>query len=150
MRWGRWMGGAALPMSALAALAALAVISAAIFAGCNSTEAKPSCKCDTEFRTFTLAVSDAAGPVDSAQVRVFRVSDGSDITGYAYDPPGPGYVTAFTDDILYDLPAGTARMDVRVAVSKGTEKGEAIMSIAADECRCHISKLSGPDNVVLK
>lgn len=140
MRRKRWRDGLA---------GAAALLGAAAWIGCDSPT-KEACACDTEFRTFSIAVSDADGPVDSAQVRLYRVSDGSDITGYAYDPPGPGYAVAFTDDVVYDFPAGSSRMDVRVAVSKGSEKGEAVMTVAVDECRCHLSKLSGPDNVVLK
>lgn len=113
---------------------------------------KSDCVCDLMAKAYSVHVRDAAGPVDSAQVRIYRVSDGADLTATLGDGDSfrmPGTAVIFTDAITSKIPRGGS-MVVRAKVTKGAESGEALYTVATDDCRCHFEKTAGPDTLVIR
>jgi hypothetical protein len=63
---------------------------------------------------------------------------------------GPALV--FPDSMNGHFPAGAAKMDIRVAASKGGRSGEGSHTVAWDDpdCRCNIGEAAGQDTLVLR
>jgi hypothetical protein len=127
--------------SLLVAMGLLAV------AGCDTDTLPVDCLCTEEFRSFTVTVIDGTGAsVDNMDVAVTRTRD-----GFAF-PPGQdlGFaagVYVILDDGSKDTigPGGEA---VRVVATKDGTSVTGDYVFAADDCLCHIEKLSGPDTLV--
>ena len=122
----------------------------AVWAGCVMEQTQ--CACTEEFRSFGIVVRDADGPVDSARVRIFRVSDDKELSHDTTWLPNPdkGHVVAFSDNNLKDIPANARTMEIRVVATRGAKTGEERMTLGTQECRCHVEKVAGKDTVLIK
>ena len=109
-----------------------------------------TCACTTEFRFFTVEVVDAQGqPATEVEISVTRLSDGQDLT-----PPDemglnqPGVYVILTDNALGEVTeAGTL---VEVVGTRGDTGFRAQFVFNHDDCRCHVSQVSGPGTVQLE
>ncbi len=110
------------------------------------------CACTDDFRSFTIVIRDANGPVDSAQVHVFKIADGKELARDTTHWPGAakGQVIVFSDNNLKDIPAGSKTLEVRVVAAKDGKTGEARMTLGTQDCRCHVEKTAGKDTLLIQ
>ncbi len=109
-----------------------------------------TCACTTEFRFFTVTVVDGQGqPAGDVHIAVTRVTDGFYLT-----PPDdmglnqPGVYVILTDNALADVTEDGTR--VEVVGTRGDTGFRAEFVFRHDECRCHVSQVSGPGTVQLE
>jgi hypothetical protein len=109
---------------------------------------EPCGVCTEELRLSPVTVLDAGGqPVGGLQFSVVRVEDGRDVTpeqAFAWED---GLYIVLTDGELdFVDEEGTA---FRVTASNAQAGVTADFVFNTDACRCHISKVSGPDTIQL-
>lgn len=111
------------------------------------------CVCTTDFRYHQVVVLDELSqPVDSASVRIYRVSDNKEITSADQDKGlrEKGKVVVFSDGYASEFPEGRSRLEIRAVVSKGARTGEERYVFSQDECGCHFEKVSGRDTIGIR
>jgi hypothetical protein len=116
-------------------------------AGCGA-QAPLDCICTDVFVTVSVTVFDSAGaPVTGLSPVITVQRTGAHIVPNAPGLP-PGRYTVITDNDADAIALGGDA--VRFAVASGARTATADFVIGVDgPCRCHISKLSGPLQVVL-
>ncbi len=116
-------------------------------AACDTSNNLGPCACTLEFRFFTVAVVDEAGaPVPDLELVVTRVRDGF-VYGVVQDTAsGSGVYMVFNDNFVDEV--RTSGEQVRVVAAKDGVSVEGAYVFSTDECRCHISKVSGPDTLI--
>ena len=140
----------------------LAVVLLTMFVRAQPSYAqKPSsCMCSANFAMVTLSLVDAKGaPVQDATVRVRRVRTGTvrDVTA---DLPS---IYTIADDMLrdslraegepFEISVRWHRRTQRVTTTIGTRapsKSGSKASASADNCRCHVMRISGVERLVLR
>lgn len=125
----------------------LIIAAGGIAVGCD--DVTEDCACTLEFRSFTLTVLDPDSlPADSVDLRVASTRTGGvfDIRQIDLNLPVGTYVI-FDDSFVQDIPTGGE--PVRVTGSKDNLSFSADFIFDTDVCRCHVSKIAGPDSVVL-
>lgn len=119
--------------------------------GCSMTS--DECVCTTEFRyQEAVVLDDLAQAVDSASVRLYRVSDNKELAApeQLKGLQQKGTVVVFSDGYSGDFPKGSSRMEIRAVVSKGAKTGEEGYVFGQDECGCHFEKISGKDTIIIR
>jgi hypothetical protein len=140
------------PTYVLASGTALLLLGAAwLNQGC--TLASDACACTTEFRSQSAYIVDGqAQPVDSAAIKVFRVSDNKEIgpIDQGLFQSRKGQALIFTDAETDEFPGGKTTMEIRVVATKGTLSGEERYVMGIDGCGCHFEKVSGRDTITVR
>jgi hypothetical protein len=102
-----------------------------------------------QVQEITLLDEDA-NPVDSADVRLIRTSDGKALALPTGGMPAKGRVAIFINGIARDFPGGERELEVLVTAKKGNKSGEQKFLLTTDECRCDFEVASGRDTLILK
>lgn len=125
------------------ALTAVLVASLGFLSACDDA---PPCACTEEFRSYHLSVVDADGsPADEVEVRVVR-----DRTGERLDygsPTGAPGVYLIMDDSFAARLAAEESFEVNGVLGEASFTAQ--FRFGTDPCRCHVSRLAGPDTVSL-
>lgn len=120
-----------------------------IYMSCKNTGASRNCEeaiCTMEFRSLNVQIKDNAGnPVKFDEVFTLRVNTGERIR-YDINTNPDGSYTVLDDSYQKKLSQSTAEFRF-VAIKAGKELVNELYVISAD-C-CHISKVSGKEEVVV-
>ena len=108
------------------------------------------CICSTEFRTYDVIVLDSSGnPIDSLVIRI------TDSFGKEFSSNGSFFNPAYNSEGKYWIMDDSyiQEFSIRPATiflegTKDNKSIEAAFLFNTDECKCHISKLAGPDTVI--
>ena len=114
--------------------------------GCSSTTVE-GCICDSSFRIAVVTVVDTAGtPVVGVAITVTRVSTQENLEFTPADLPDGVYI------ILDDGFVGAVDMEGETFQVQGRKDNAEFMQdyvFGTDVCRCHLTRISGPDSIVL-
>ncbi len=114
--------------------------------GCSSTTVE-GCICDSGFRIAVVTIVDTEGtPVVGVALTVTRVSTQENLEFTPTDLPAGVYV------ILDDGFVGAVDMEGEVCRIEGRKDSAAFMQdyvVGTDVCRCHLTRISGPDSIVM-
>ncbi|MCH7491102.1 MAG: hypothetical protein IID05_10460 [Gemmatimonadetes bacterium] len=114
--------------------------------GCSSTTVE-GCVCDSSFRIAVVTVVDTDGtPVVGVAITVTRVSTEENIEFTPADLPDGVYI------ILDDGFVDAVDMDGEVFRVVGRKDNAGFMQdyvFGTDVCRCHLTRISGPDSIVM-
>lgn len=137
----------------ITALGTAAILAGMAWISQGCSIASDECVCSTEFRYQEAVVLDELSqPVDSASVRLYRVSDNLELKtpdqheGFRQK----GRVVIFSDGYAREFPAGKSQLEIRAVVSKGARTGEERYVFSQDECGCHFEKVSGRDTIIIR
>jgi hypothetical protein len=128
-------------------------ITVILFWSCNKPE-EINCEnliCTQEFRMVTVKFIDANGnPLEVKDFKSVNLRTNEDLTSSNYVDPvnAKGYYAVVTDANTKDL--STKGDHIRVSAKhpfNGTIK-EADFVVSGGECACHISKISGPEEII--
>lgn len=115
---------------------------------CSRSPFDGDCVCTTEFRQITLVVLGVDGePAEGVDVMVRSIRTNR---VFNVDPahPEPGTYVVFDDSFRFQIREEGEAISVRA--TKGDAAVEAQFLMGTDDCRCHISRLAGPDTVRLQ
>ncbi len=114
--------------------------------GCSSTTVE-GCVCDSSFRIAVVTVVDTDGtPVVGVAITVTRLSTEENIEFTPADLPDGVYI------ILDDGFVDAVDMDGEVFRVVGRKDNAGFMQdyvFGSDVCRCHLTRISGPDSIVM-
>lgn len=129
----------------LLTVTSLALIGAVAW-GCSSTTVE-GCVCDSSFRIAVVTIVDTAGtPVVGVAITVTRVNTQENLEFTPTDLPDGVYI------ILDDGFVGSIDMAGEVFRVEGRKDNAGFMQdyvFGADACRCHLTRISGPDSIVM-
>lgn len=118
----------------------------AVAGGCSSTSFE-GCLCDSSFRIAVVTVVDTGGtPVVGVAITVTRVATEENLEFTPTDLPDGVYIILDDGFVgVVDMAGETFRVEGR--------KDNAVFTqdyvFGADACRCHLTRISGPDSIVL-
>lgn len=116
------------------------------FLGCSNQSEGLTCICTTEFREIRVLVLDNKNnPVRNAKATATVLSSNYQINS-TDDLYFPGYYIVATDEIVNKM------LKIEKVLFKcvlDTSSVSAEYFIATDNCRCHVTKISGPDTLKL-
>jgi len=108
------------------------------------------CICTTEFVAHNVIVLNSSGdPVDSITTRITNSFGREFIPHGSYLPNGPGGRYWIIDD-SYKNEFSSRPATIFFNGTKGNASVEAAFLINADDCKCHVNKVAGPDTVVIQ
>ena len=114
--------------------------------GCSSTSVE-GCFCDNSFRIAVVAVVDTSGaPVVGVAITVTRVATEENLEFTPANLPDGVYI------ILDDGFVGAVAMEGETFNVVGRKDNAVFMQdyvFGADACRCHLTRISGPDSIVM-
>ena len=128
------------------------IASGALLGACSDDGSAGGCVCTQEFRLFTLTVVDSLGRPEASvaiEVRSRRTGRLIEVPG-GYDGVfGEGTYVIFSDAELDLLP--DEGEPVLVTGEKDTRSFGADFLFAPEgSCRCHVTRVSGPDTVTIR
>jgi hypothetical protein len=125
------------------------LIIAFLFANCSTVD--EDCLCTEEFRTYLVTVIDTLGaPVDSLNITI-KDKDGDELD-VKQEPYylGEGKYTVLNDSFTHIMCACGTPQVIDFSATDGSRTANCEFSFNTDKCRCHITKISGPDTLVLR
>ena len=127
------------------AIAFLGILGGGAWA-CSSTTVE-GCACGTSFRSAVLVVVDVQGaPVIGVTLDVTRVNTSESLEFIQTELPD-GFYIIMTDEFVGSLEmAGEV---IRVEGQKDNASFSLDFVFGTDACRCHITRVSGPDSVTI-
>ncbi len=145
-RCGRHRSGPAIALGALIAIVGP-------FTGCGSSTSdggdNGGCACTLEFRAFTVRVVDTSGaPVSGVDMTVTILRTGLQVD--MTDREGPDGVYIIIDDSLIDaIQTGGDVVRVEGMKDGASFRADFVFDVPGP-CRCHVTRVSGPAEVVLE
>lgn len=116
----------------------------------SCSEIDQDCICTEEYRSYLVTIVDTLGvPVDSLNITI-KDNDGDELN-VLQDPHtfGAGKYTVLNDFFTEMFCACGTTQKVYFSATDGSRIAKGEFMFNADECRCHINKVSGPDTLVL-
>lgn len=114
--------------------------------GCSSTSVE-GCFCDSSFRIAVVTVVDTSGaPVVGVALTVTRVATEENLEFAPTDLPNGVYI------IIDDGFVGAIEMAGETFNVVGRKDNAVFMQdyvFGTDACRCHLTRISGPDSIVM-
>lgn len=124
----------------------LLLLLSCLFYACSPTA--QDCVCTMEFRYITVSVLDNNGNrIDSLATKVTNKQSGK---VYSFGPDSADYFGNYivmTDQYVRDF--NTSPTSILFEAGNRNFKVSTMFSIIADECKCHVSKISGPDTITV-
>ncbi|MFZ1281459.1 MAG: hypothetical protein WAR59_11515 [Ignavibacteriaceae bacterium] len=117
----------------------------------SCSEIDKDCICTEEYRTYLVTVVDTLGvPVDSLTVTV-KDKDGDELDvhqdQYSLDE---GKYTVLTDEFTPIMCTCGTPQAIYFSATDGIRTANGEFMFNTDDCKCHITKVSGPDTLVIR
>ena len=125
------------------------LVIALLFASCSTID--KDCLCTEEYRFFLVTVVDTLGvPIDSLNVTI-RDKEGDELD-VAQDPHpfGAGKYTVLNDSFIQMFCACGTPQTIYFSATDGIRTANGEFMFNTDDCKCHITKVSGPDTLLLR
>ena len=124
-----------------------------LFWSCNKPEeiVCENLMCTQEFRSVSVKFMDALGnPIEVKDFKSVNLRTNKDLTSSNYSDPinAKGYYLVVTDANTKDLSAEGDQIKVSAKHPVNGTIKEANFIVSGGECVCHISKISGPEEII--